>query len=48
MQRNRRLSLNKQDILASIGAAIYVLLIVGVAQAWTYLSDTANAFATMH
>ncbi len=49
MQRNdRSFPLRKQDVLAAISVAIYVALIVGLVQAWTYLSDTANAFVSAH
>lgn len=49
MQRNRRLfPLRRQDVMASISTAIYVALILGLMQTWTYLSDTANAFVNAH
>ena len=44
MQRNRRIPVRKDDVRAAISAAIYVALILGVVEAWIYLSDTATAF----
>jgi len=49
MQNNRHLSsTQKENVRASISAAIYLVLIFALAQVWVHLSDTANAFITLH
>jgi hypothetical protein len=48
MQRHRRLptSFWKQDVTALIAVAIYIVLAFSVVQAWSFLSEAANAFDT--
>ncbi len=49
VQHNRRLfSIQREDLLASIVVVIYLALIFGLIQAWVHISDTANAFVTLH
>ncbi len=49
MQHNRRpFSIRREDLLSSIVVVIYLALIFGLIQAWVHISDTANAFVTLH
>jgi hypothetical protein len=49
MEHNRRvLPIRREDLLASILVVIYLMLIFGLVQACVHVSDTANAFVTLH